>query len=238
MATSAASSPKDDRDAVSLWPLRTHRLIIFALYVIAWLAAYFTLSLPEARINVTALLSSGAIVATFGAAISGLGATWERDLINRVLENVGIFYDSIIESERWKRWGFLPRRSMRKLLTGETHEGVLVNPKIPLDVGTHTIRIDLPTVYADFFDLPVWRNWRQLVRYRNACHTCLSRRSRDQVNAQTQLVPMKEYMAYECLLDTWTSIVKFRVARYALHLGSALTIAAIVVVAFDIAAAR
>ena len=50
--------------------LRLHYLVVTFLYAFAFLTAYKILSLQEAQKDLVTLLSSGAILATFGSAIN------------------------------------------------------------------------------------------------------------------------------------------------------------------------
>jgi len=224
------TSSKPDRTRAN--HLRTHRLIVTALYALSWAITYNVLSMDEARSSLIVFLSSSAIFATLGAAISAIGSIFERDLLERVMLNVNILFTDIIkQTAHWRRWPFLPRMDKRKLLNGDVHELQLTNPQIPIDVGTHVIKLDLPTVLDDFFDLPLLRNVWLVIRFRGAAHTGVSRLPRGVVNTNTGLTGSDEYMAYECLFDTWICVFKFRIARYATHFGSALTISAVIVVA-------
>ena len=196
------------------------------LYAFGILIAYKILSHSEARKDVVALLSSGAILATFGSAIGSIGQIWQQDLLERVRLNIDILFKDILKQESpWRRWPFLPRSSDRKLLDGGTHHVTLSNPEVPLDVGTHVIKIDLPTVLEDFFDLPLLNNCWPLLRFRSSAHTVLGNRPKGAKNPKTDLEPSDEYLAYECMLDIWSAVLKFRVARYVIHFGSGLTIA-------------
>ena len=49
----------------------------------------------------------------------------------------------------------MTREGKTKLLDGSSIHTTLSNPEIPLDVGTHLIKVKLPTVLEDFFDLPL-----------------------------------------------------------------------------------
>ena len=119
---------------------RIHQLVLALLYAIAFLIAWIVLSRPETTATFVALLSTGAILATFGSAISALGTMWERDLIERVKTNVDIFYRDIVKQEEaWRRWPFLPRRSKKLALDNNFHLGELKNPESSLDVGSHVV---------------------------------------------------------------------------------------------------
>ena len=216
-------------------PIYVHRLVVFLTYISSIVIAISAFSLSEAQLKIVTLLSSGAILATFGSAISTLGIIWERDLLERARLNIDILYQNIIRQEQpWRRWPFLPRRGKRRMLDGTIHLGTFSNPGLFLNVGTHIIRVSIPTVLEDFFDLSVMANFVKLVRFRSAAATTFSNRQDNGVNPETGMNREDEYMAYECLYDTWRSIFVFRLARYAIHFGASLTIAAVCLTAVNI----
>lgn len=183
------------------------------------------LSLAESQANLVTLLSSGAILATFGSAIGAIGLIWQTDLHERVLLDVDILYRDILKQDKpWRRWPFLARSATRKLLNGDRHDFVLCNPQIPFDVGTHVLKIHLPTVMDDYFDLPLIKNCWSLLRFRSSAHTVFGRKKRDEKNQETGLSASDEYMAFECMCDIWSAIFKFRISRYMIHFGSGITI--------------
>ncbi|WP_022961107.1 hypothetical protein [Halopseudomonas pelagia] len=205
--------------------LRLHYLVITLVYVVGGAIAYEILSRPESQATLVTLLSSGAILATFGSAIGAIGLIWQTDLHERVRLNVDILYRDILEQESpWRRWPFLPRSAKRRLLNGDLHQLTLSNPEVPLDVGTHVIRIHLPTVMEDYFDLPLFANFWPLFRFRSSAHTVFGRKKKEEKNEETGLSPSGEYMAYECMFDIWSAILKFRISRYIIHIGSGFTI--------------
>lgn len=222
-----------------LQPIHRHRIAVILLYAATAFTAIAVLALPDTRINTVTVLSTGAILATFGSAIATLGSIWERDLLERIRLNIDILYKDIIRQEQpWRRWPFLPRAAKRKLLDGSMHVATLTNPDIPLDVGTHVIRISLPTVLEDFFDLSVRANFVKLDRFRSAAGTTFSNRGDEEANAATGMSRGDQLMAYECLHDIWRSILVFRLARYFTHLGAGFTISAALVTALHIVGIR
>ena len=217
---------------ISNAPLRIHRCFTVFLWLCAIAISVFLLDRVESLNSLIALLSSAAILATLGSAICASGSAFERDLVERFHLDLDIFFSDIVEQTAWRRWPFLRRRQRIRLLNGDKRESLLYNPRIKFDVGSHIIEIDLPTVAEDFFDLPITRNTYQLLRYQNAAITTLSGRDRAIQHPKTGLTPSNESWAYACLLDIWIGILKFRVCRYAVHFGVALTISAIFVTAF------
>lgn len=212
--------------------LRIHNFLVFFIYIIAALITAAIMRLPETQASLISLISAGAIFATFGSAISTVGSLWERDLLERVTLNIDILYRDILHQEvPWRRWPFLRRSGKRHLLNKSITQATLSNPEVPLDVGTHVIRIALPTVLEDFFDLPLHRNFGLLRKFRAAAGTSFVRRKKGKVSQETNMERSDEYMAYECLYDTWRSILSFRLARYATHFGAGLTISGALVTA-------
>lgn len=206
-----------------------HRACVFLLYVAATWLSYTLLSIPAAHGSFIASLSSAAILATFGSAIATVGSLWAGDYSNRVALNVDILFRDIFKQDAWRRWPFLLRSGSKKLFGGNVQHVELQNPKIPLNVGSHVIDIHVPTVQDDFFDLPLFRNVVQLLRFRTAAHTTIINAPKDQVSSCNELKPMDQYFAYECLTDTWVSVLIFRLARYVVHFGAALTIASAII---------
>ena len=121
----------------------------------------------------------------------------------------------------------------KKLFNDIEHVAELSNPELPLDVGTHIINVDLPTVLEDFFDLPLIKNTKNLIRFHRAAHTARIRKPKDKKNKDTGLKPSDEYMAYECMKDIWVSVLKFRFSRYVIHFGAGLIISSVVVVSYS-----
>lgn len=208
--------------------LLVHRLVVFVLYLAATWLAYILLSIPAARESFIASLSSAAILATFGSAIATVGSLWTGDYAGRIALNVDILFRDILKQDAWRRWPFLLRGGTKTLFGGNIQQVRLCNPKILLNVGSHHIKVIVPTVQDDFFDLPLFKNVVPLLRFRTAALTTITKSPKDDVFPQNQLKPMDQYFAYECLTDIWCSVLIFRTARYVVHFGAALTIASAV----------
>ena len=205
--------------------LRNHRKLVFAVYFFAFLPPWLALSETEARESLITILASGAILATFGSALCTLCSMWERDLLDRVKTNIDIFYVDIAKvEEKWRRWPFLPRSARRRQIDETFHNSTLQNPQIPIDVGSHVVTVELPTVLDDFFDLSIKSNYGKLRKNRSAASVAWTRREKEEVSPETGMTPFNEHMAFECMYDIWSSIFRFRVARYVTHFGSGLIV--------------
>lgn len=217
--------------------LSLHRIVIFATYVLATVVATKVILLPGASENGITVLSTGAILATFGSAISTLGQLWCGDYAARILLNVDILYKDIFRADSWRRWPFLPRGGTRKLLSGNLQSLQLRNPPVSLNVGTHHIELTFPTVRDDFFDLPLIKHVLLLLKFRHAARTLFTTvPDKTLIVGPSILSPHDEYMAYECLLDIWTGVFIYRAARYVVHFGAALAISSAVLTAVAMAA--
>ena len=206
---------------------KLHKSFAWGIYLITTFFSWWLLKRPDVQKDLITLLSTGAIVATFGSALSAIGSIWEKDLIERIRLNVDIFYKDIKkQDQQWRRWPFLERFDTQALLNGDVLKTTLENPKILLNVGSHLIKVDLPTILEDFFDLPLLKNFVPLIRYKNASITFLSSQERDVIDANTGFKKMEAIFAYQCLVDVWVCILKFRISRYLSHLGGGLTFSA------------
>lgn len=210
--------------------LRLHFEVVIMLYAVGLWVSFYVLTLSEAQKDIVTLLSTGAILATFGSAIGAVALIWQGELLERIHLNIDILYLDILKHEApWRRWPFLARSGRANLLDGKSLQMTLSNPEITLDVGSHLIKIDVPSFIGDHFDLQLIKNYWILKKYRYSAQTLLGRRDQSVINSDTGLNPVDEYMAYECMFDIWKSILKFRVSRYILHFASGLTICAAIV---------
>ena len=213
---------------------RIHIWFVALSYIFAFVIGYSILSFNEISTSFLSLLSAGAIFATFGSALTSIGTLIERDLLERIRLNIDILYKDIYKAENpWRRWPFLPRDGRKKLFDNIDQFARLRNPRLSLDVGTHVIKVDLPTVLEDFFDLPVIKNTWNLVHFHKAAHTARIRKPQKIKNEETELLPSDEYMAYECLRNVWISVFKFRFSRYVIHFGAGLVLSSILIVSFN-----
>ncbi len=229
LTDSAPKPPLNISESVSAKHKGMHLVCILLVYFVGIALSMFLLLQPAANKDFVTTLSSGAIMATFGSALMAVAAMWAGDNTQRIELNIDILFSDILKLLPWRRWPFLPRLRKQKLLDGSTEQSRLVNPIIPFNVGTHNIKIIIPTVFDDFFDLPLITNLYKLIRFKNASRTYIATVRDLPIVAGTELSPMSHNMAYECLLDTWTCILVVRLARYLLHFGIALTVSSSII---------
>lgn len=163
-----------------------------------------------------AILSNAAIISTFGAALLSIAVFLLADSSAEINESIDVLFTEILKGKRWRRWPFFARRSSSDLLDGSSLIAEVKNPEIEFDVGTHEIKIDVPTVSADFYDLPVLRNFVRTVRFRKAFLTRHAKLSTEK-KEDTQ-----KYELFLCLCYVWRKIVVYRAARYLHYYSCAL----------------
>jgi hypothetical protein len=208
--------------------LAIHRFVSFLLICLTLVISYIIFSLLKKKISIETILSTGAIVATFGSAITAIGSIFESDLSKRIFLNIDILNKDIFKQDKlWRRWPFLKRKEKTILLNKTIIETSLENPKIPINVGTHIIEIELPTVSEDFFDLGVLKNCYYLIRYRSAAKT-FEFFGKNKEQKDNKLDGIDGIMAYRCLSDIWKSIFIFRITRYLLILGVGFVFSSII----------
>ena len=204
-------------------PLRAYRISVALAYTFATALALWLLTLEEARTNTTALLSTTALFATLGSALCTLLMLWHNDFLARLHLDVDILQVDIVKSSpKWRRWPFLGRREHMTLLTGDHIVTTLDNPRLPIEVGSHRIEIDVPTTTLDLFDLPVWHNWWLLRRFQSHIVT-------KQFAELPERSPLEVYQTYACLRDIWNCALGFRLTRLAIHFCVGLVVAALLV---------
>jgi hypothetical protein len=216
--------------------LRIHRVLTVCCYVVAGIAAFVVLGLPGASTNTVALLASAAIIATFGGAIAASGSMFERDALDRIALDLDILNRDLAPSEYpWRRWPWIKRRVHRRLLTRDEFMAHLAAPVVPVDYGSHVAEYEVPTSPPDFFDLSVLSNLLGLLRGRSAFLTAYMRRVEargsdaawKRAGAERHSPDEQEYGIHECIKDIWVWVFIFRVARYAVHFGTALVFGSI-----------
>lgn len=169
-------------------------------------------------------ISLASIFATFGSALLGTTIIFEQKSEQRVKENVGIFYLKILEQEeKWTRWAFLKRKKTKSLFDNMKNTFILENPEIPFDVGSHIIKVKLPTVAEDFFDLPVFNDFFKMVRFDKLFHTKANRG--DLELDKTEFKDIGNYiLSYQCIKDTLKQACIYRIASYFKHFSIGLII--------------
>lgn len=156
-------------------------------------------------------ISLGAVLVGMASAIITIAASHMDRQYDRVMLDVDIFFKDLTGPGKWRRWPFVPRFKIKKLISGATHQITLKNPKVEFDLGTHTVEIFIPTCLPDFFDLPafstffrMWSNDKKFYSYveRNNISGLI-----DPGIAQKN---SDGWMIWDCLYDIWKTVVIYR----------------------------
>jgi hypothetical protein len=201
------------------------------MYIIGISVSFFTFAFTGTQLDYVGILSQGAILATFGSALITVSDIFERDRLERVKLNNKILYDDIKHIKQWTRWPFLPRKASEKLLDDNSINIDLQNPKEEFDVGTHKIKVILPTVLEDFFDLPIFKDFRTMRQYESAFKT---KYNRDIKEKGSNITIHNSYFKYMCVYDILRSACIFRLARILKHFSIALIIGSVLITAICI----
>lgn len=167
---------------------------VIAGFIITWLFRVVTCnSLNPHSISLYDVVALGGIFATFGSALLATIVIYEQGNERQLKENVGILYEGILKQEEWKRWSFFERTYVFRTLDGEKMTSRLSNPKLPFDVGTHEIQINLPTISKDFYDLPIFTDFLTMAKYRKAFYTTYGNKKEEGIG--------DKLLAFECVFD-------------------------------------
>jgi len=179
-------------------------------------------------LKISETLTQSAIIIGFGVALITIADIIERNKIERFKENISIFYSEIEKTKPWRRWPFLKRNGIKKLLSNEIITSELKNPEIPFDVGTHEIKVNLPTVIEDFFDLPILKDYLEMRKYHTAFLTAYSNKMSKKHNEEL----LKTHSRYECMYDILKTAILFKTGRLLKIFGISITIGSALVAIF------
>jgi len=197
--------------------------------LISFLLTFLIFSTVTIPLDSIGILSLGAIVATFGAALITLADIFEKDRYERIKENISILYEDILHEKAWKRWGFLKRKYIMKLLNNDVVKSELKNPTPSFDVGSHEIVVNLPTVLDDIFDLPVFKDCYTMRKYRDAFMTTCFNNKKEKTKNEMDI-----FSSFECVYDTLRSACIFRISRCIKEFSIGLIVSSILMVGISL----
>ena len=159
-------------------------------------------------------IALGSIFATFGSAIVAVASLFCNDFYVRFADNVLVLQNDLLKDEKWTRWTFIKRKSKTRLLDSGNFIQELHNAQIEFQLGSHCIAISIPTVRADFDDLPVGRLFFKMKRYGKQYETNLCNHATDEdTNA---------YFLWDCVYDIYMQIVLYKICTALIWLGCSL----------------
>lgn len=204
--------------------VKKEKITINSLAIISFVLLICFLSFVFRKVineyNLSNIISLGAILSTFGAALLAIAQVIEKDRYDRILRNVDIYYKDIVKEKPWRRWQFLKRTSKSKINDSIVITTTLQNPEITFEVGSDEIKVYLPTVLEDFYDLPAFD-----------CYFKMARNTNHYLNNDTgtkiDMEGSQGYMRWYCLYDIWESVILFRISRYITKTGIIIIISSI-----------
>lgn len=210
-------------------PLDLDKIVFFIFLLIAILTpligTYFIFKscINIKKITLANTISLGAILATFGAAIISSIVLIQTDKSNRILLNVDILFLQILKKDKWTRWPFIKRSSIKKLLDDSFTLCEVTNPTIPFNVGTHIIDISIPTVKEDFFDFPILFNSGKMVKFNKQFKTFVVN-GRSTFN-EPGFSDIDDYgLCWDCLYDIWRNVLLFKINKVLIKFGTSILV--------------
>lgn len=156
-------------------------------------------------------IALGSIFATFGSAIVAAASLFCNDCYIKFSDNVLILQNDLLKNEKWTRWTFIKRKSKKRLLDSGNLTQVLHNAQIEFQLGSHWITISLPTVKADFDDLPIFKFFLKMKRYSKQYETNLcNHATSEDTNA---------FFLWDCVYDIYLQIVLYQICTYLIWIG-------------------
>ncbi|MCR3956372.1 MAG: hypothetical protein NUK57_08730 [Gudongella sp.] len=195
--------------------------VILSFALLIWVLSFiFKQAISDGEHNLSNIISLGAIIATFGAALLAVAQVIERDKYDRILRNIDIYYKDISKEKPWRRWQFLNRTSRLRIYNNNVVETTLQNPDVTFDVGSHEIEVYLPTVLEDFYDLPAFECYFVMAKNKKYFLT-------NAIKTNIDLDGPSGYMGWCCLYDIWKSVMLFRLSRYITKAGILIILSSI-----------
>lgn len=116
--------------------------------------------------NFTQSLALTGFVATvtLGVAIFTIADIFEKNLKEYFDKDIRIFYNEIKKKEPWERWTFLKRKREILMEDGTTLVGELSNLVFKYKSENGNILIELPTTLLDCFEVPVFEDYKKMVK--------------------------------------------------------------------------
>lgn len=164
-------------------------------------------------------ITTGALFATFGSAITGVFSLSATSGLNLFYENLTIFeqdLSSLASNETgWKRWSFLPRLDTMSI-NGKTQYLGINNASVCFTTAYGHVLFLLPTTQADFWELPVLRSFFRMKYHRNSYLNYLASEG-----------SIEEYPAWDCLCAIYKNILAYRFSSCCIWIGACFVLESI-----------
>ncbi len=166
-------------------------------------------------------ISVGAIFATFGSALATIFLTSLQKYYERIKENDRVFVEELVAPWKWKRWSFVKRQAHKVLFDEESsYYEQLTQAEIVFNTGAYELAVPFPTVLEDFFDLPIWKKWRQMNSRRKDYEKMVIHNCKGDVGSTLT--------AWDCIYDSYRTILKYRIIHVLLYASCSLIVSSLV----------
>lgn len=188
--------------------IKLFRIITICIAII-FTYKIFTICIQENSLQNTIAL--GSIFATFGSAIVAVASLCCNDFYVRFSDNVLVLQNKLLKEEQWTRWTFVKRKSKKRLLDKDNYMQILNNAQIEFNLGSHIVSIFVPTVRADFDDLPIFHQFFLMKKYNKQYET----------NLCNHASPEESYafFIWDCIFDIYMQIVYYKICTYIIWVG-------------------
>lgn len=189
-------------------PIKLFHIITIYIAII-FTHKIFAICIQENSLQNTIAL--GSIFATFGSAIVAVASLCCNDFYVRFSDNVIVLQNELLKEEQWTRWTFVKRKSKKRLLDKGNYVQILNNAQIEFNLGSHVVSIFVPTVRADFDDLPIFQQFYLMKKYNKQYETNLcNHASQEDSDA---------FFIWDCIFDIYMQIVYYKICTYAIWIG-------------------
>lgn len=182
-----------------------HQIIYIIIILIAFFTTYWVfIKCINNKNDLSQTIALGSIFATFGSSIVAIFSLYMGTVYDRFLSNMMVMFRQIEPGKEWQRWAFIKRKSHQVLFNGQSAYQVLTNAEIEFNVGSHNVKLYIPTIKEDFFDLPNWKAWLMMKKEAKNYESYVLNKSDNPANA---------LMMWDCIYDNFCSIVKYKIAK-------------------------
>lgn len=170
-------------------------------------------------------IALGSIFATFGSSIVAIFSLTLSSYYDHFCNNLTILFTELCPNNKWHRWPFIKRESHSILYNNELTYQRLKNIDICFNVGSHHITIAIPTIREDFYDLPNWTSYLNML---------FKIKDFESYVLHNIAEPANPLMIWDCILDNFKSISIYKLARLMIIIGVSFIFSSILLAFFYI----
>ena len=197
-----------------------YKIIYLCCFILCIIITFFIFKLCISdKSDISQTIALGSIFATFGSAIVSVFSITISSMYEHFCSNINILFKDLCPESEWHRWPFIKRESYRILYNNEGTYQVLENIKVIFNVGSHNISIIIPTIREDFYDLPNWKSFKDMIKQSKNYESYVIKNVDDSANS---------LMIWECILDNFKSIALYKLSKLMIIIGGSFIFSSIV----------